>query len=181
MPPMWAAATDPQPTGAAFDIVLILHVLCVVVGAGTAVVAALSAARLRRVTTPGDLTDGLRAYYAPGANWAARALWGVPVFGFVLLALSHGDDRLSEGWVLASLGLWLVAAGIAESVLWPEERRLGDDLRGWAAPADPGPGAAAPDPAPAPAWRARCATVQRSALGVVAVLVVASVLMVVRP
>jgi hypothetical protein len=179
MPPMWAAATDAQPTGAAFDIVLILHVLCVVIGGGTAIVAAIEAARLQRVTSPDGLTGGLRTYYSGGFNWAARTLWGVPVFGFALLAMSHGEDRLGQAWVLIGLALWLVAAGIAESVLWPEERRLAHDLSGWAAPATPDPGAAAD--VGGPAWRHRCATVLWSATVVVAVLVVASMLMVVRP
>jgi hypothetical protein len=177
---MWAAVTDPQPTGAAFDIVLILHVACVVVGGGTAVVAAIQAARLARVATPDLLPQGLRTYYTPGTNWAARTLFGVPVFGFILLAMSHGDDRLAQGWVLGGLALWLVAAGLAESFLWPAERRLARDLEGWTAPARPGPGAAAHAGDNLP-WRARCMPILWAAIGVVATLLVATALMVVRP
>jgi hypothetical protein len=178
---MWPAAADPQPTGAAFDIVLLLHVLCVVVGGGTVVVSAMQAARLARVTAPDGLTDGLATYYSGGTNWAARTLFGVPVFGFVLLAMSHGDDRLGQGWVLGGLALWLVAAGVAESYLWPAERRIAQDLAGWAAPVDAGPGAAALDPAAGPLWRDRCRPMVWAALGVIASLLVATGLMVVRP
>ena len=179
---MWAAATDPQPTGAAFDIVLLLHVLCVVVGGGTVVVSAVQAARLARVPSPNALTEGLRTYYTPGTNWVARVLFGVPVFGFVLLAMSHGDDRLAQGWVLGGLALWLVAAGVAESYLWPAERRLAEDLAGWmAAPADGGPGAAALGSGAALPWRDRCRPLFWAALGVIAALLVASGLMVTRP
>jgi hypothetical protein len=105
----------------------------------------------------------------------------VPVFGFALLAMSHGDYGLGEGWVLAGLALWLVAAGVTESYLWPAERRIAEDLAGWVTPADNGPGAAALDPAAGVAWRDRCRPVFWAALGVIAALVVASALMVVRP
>lgn len=180
MPSTWAAVTDPQPSGAAFDIVLLLHVLCVLIGGGTVVVAAIQAARLARVATPDDLPDGVATYYTPGTNWAARTLFGVPVFGFVLLAMSRGDYHLGDGWVLGGLALWLAAAGVSESYLWPAERRLAHELEGWAAPVPPGPGAAANlgDPRP---WRARTRGVYWAAVGVVVTLLVATGLMFTRP
>jgi hypothetical protein len=114
-----------QPDGPAFDVVLIIHVGCVVVALTTTVASALSAARLRtllRAATP--LPDALRRYFRPGVNWAGRTIYGIPVFGFALLALGHGAYGLRDGWVMGGLVLFVGVALLAEGVLWPAERRL---------------------------------------------------------
>ena len=72
-------------TGAAFDVVLLLHVACVVVGLVTAITAAATAARLRRLLrAAAPLPEALRRYFRPGVNWAGRTIYGIPVFGFAL-------------------------------------------------------------------------------------------------
>ncbi len=115
----------PQPDGAAFDIVLLLHVGCVVVGLVTTATAAATATRLRRLLgSPLPLPDPLRRYFRPGVNWAGRTIYGIPVFGFALLAMSHGAYSLGQGWVLGGLALFAGVALVGEGVLWPAERRL---------------------------------------------------------
>ena len=80
-----------QPQGAAFDVVLILHVGCVVVGIATTVTAATTAGRLRHALgSAGPLPDTLRRYFRPGINWAGRTIYGIPAFGFALVAMSQG-------------------------------------------------------------------------------------------
>jgi hypothetical protein len=114
-----------QPDGAAFDIVLLLHVLCVVVGIVTTVTAAATAARLRRLlAASAPLSEPVRRYFRPGINWAGRALWGIPVFGFALLAMSQGAYGLRDGWVVGGLVIFVVVALLAEGVLYPAERRV---------------------------------------------------------
>jgi hypothetical protein len=114
-----------QPDGPAFDVVLILHVGCVVVGLTTTVTGAVNAGRLvtlLRTATP--LPDAVRRYFRPGVNWAGRSIYGIPVFGFGLLALSHGAYGLRDGWVVGGLAVLVGVVLIAEGVLWPAERRL---------------------------------------------------------
>ncbi len=114
-----------QPDGAAFDIVLLLHVACVVVGLVTAAASAATAARLRRLlgsTLP--LPEPLRRYFRPGVNWAGRTVYGIPVFGFALLAMSQGAYALGQGWVLGGLAIFCAVALLGEGLLWPAERRL---------------------------------------------------------
>jgi hypothetical protein len=114
-----------QPQGAAFDVVLLLHVACVVTGIATTVTAAATATRLRRLLGAGSpLPEALRRYFRPGVNWAGRTVYGIPAFGFALLAMSHGADTVSDGWVLAGLVLFVALALVAEVVLWPAERRV---------------------------------------------------------
>jgi hypothetical protein len=118
-----------QPDGAAFDIVLLLHVGCVVVGLATTVTSAATARRLGRLL--GSRTafpDAVVRYFHPGVNWAGRTVYGIPVFGFALLAMSQGAYSLHAGWVMGGLAIFVVVALVGEGTLWPAERRLQDSL-----------------------------------------------------
>lgn len=118
-----------QPDGPAFDVALILHVGCAVVGLTTTVASAVTAARLRTLLgTSAPFPDAVRRYFRPGVNWAGRAIYGIPVFGFLLLALSHGSYSLGDGWVMGGLAILVGMVLIAEGVLWPAERRLQGSL-----------------------------------------------------
>jgi len=119
------------PTGAVYTVLLMLHVLCAVVGFGTMVVTGVQAARARRgPTAPG--APGVQRYFRPGVNWAGRALYGVPVFGFSLIEASDGVFRSGDGFVVVGLVLWLAATLLAEVVVWPGERRIQVELdRHW--------------------------------------------------
>jgi hypothetical protein len=114
-----------QPQGPAFDIVLLLHVGCVVAGLATLVTSAATAARLRRLLRAGSpVPESVVRYFRPGVNWAGRVMYGIPVFGFALLAMSQGAFALSDGWVMAGLAVFVVVVLLAEGILWPAERRL---------------------------------------------------------
>ena len=137
------APVHPQPSGAAFDVVLVLHVGSVVAGIVTTATAAATAARVRRLAgsdTP--LPETLSRYFRPGVNWAGRTVWGIPVFGFALVAMSQGSYAVTDGWVLTGLVLFVALALVAEGVLWPAERRaqaalaVRSDAHGTARPAD---------------------------------------------
>jgi uncharacterized membrane protein len=118
-----------QPDGPAFDVVLILHVGCVVVGLTTTAAGAVNAARLRRLLrTATPLPDAVARYFRAGVNWAGRTIYGIPIFGFALLALSHGAYGLRDGWVVGGLTVLVGVVLIAEGVLWPAERRLQTSL-----------------------------------------------------
>ena len=119
------APVHPQPSGAAFDVVLLLHVGSVVAGIVTTATAAATATRLRRLAGSGTpLPETLRRYFRPGVNWAGRTMWGIPIFGFALVAMSRGAYAVTDGWVLTGLVLFVALALVAEGVLWPAERRV---------------------------------------------------------
>jgi hypothetical protein len=114
-----------QPDGPAFDLVLLLHVGCVVVGLVTLVASLSTAARLRPLLRhPAPFPEALARYFRPGVNWAGRSIYGIPLFGFLLLALSHGAYALRDGWIMSGLAIVVVVVLIAEGSLWPAERRL---------------------------------------------------------
>jgi hypothetical protein len=128
-----------QPDGPAFDVVLLLHVGCVVVTLATLVAGIASATRLRTVLHASvPFPDPVVRYFRPGVNWAGRSIYGVPLFGFGLLALSHGAYSLGDGWVVAGLVIIVGAVLVTEYALWPAERRLQASLvplQGGATPA----------------------------------------------
>jgi uncharacterized membrane protein len=166
------SAMHHQPDGAAFDIVLLLHVGCVVVGLVTAATAAATATRLRRLLgSPLPLPEPLRRYFRPGINWAGRTIYGIPVFGFALLAMSQGAYALGQGWVLGGLALFAGVALVGEEVLWPAERRLQLAL----APTD-----ARPHPA-GESMERDAVLMSRAAVAVLVLLVAGVVLMVAQP
>ena len=131
-----------QPSGAAFDVVLLLHVACVVVGIVTVATAAATARRLGRLArTAAPLPETLRRYFRPGVNWAGRTIYGIPVFGFALLGMSQGAYALGDGWVLGRPGplrrrrAARRGCPVARRAAPPARRRGGRDLL----PPDPTP------------------------------------------
>ena len=169
-----------QPSGAAFDVVLLLHVACVVVGIVTAATAAATARRLARLArTAAPLPEPLRRYFRPGVNWAGRTIYGIPVFGFALIGMSQGAYAITDAWVLLGLVLFVALALLAECVLWPAERRL------QRAVVSDGPRAVGPDAARPTALSeaavADAARMERVASGALILLAAATVLMIAQP
>ncbi len=183
------SAVHHQPQGAAFDIVLLLHVACVVVGLVTAIAAAATASRLRRLLlAAAPLPQALRRYFRPGVNWAGRTIYGIPVFGFALLAMSQGAYALRDGWVLGGLALFAAVALVAEGVLWPAERRLQTVVAATTsgpAPGVPGapefPGSAGDAAARLDALSRDAAVMARAAQVALLLLVAGVVLMIAQP
>lgn len=171
---LFAARAGPrQPTGALFDVVLLLHVACVVVGVGTLGVSAVQGWRLWSAAgSSAPVPEALVRYYGPTANWAGRTLYGVPVFGLALVGLSRGTFGLGLPWIDAGLGIWAVGTVAAETVLWPAERRIGRRL---------GRGDGAPGPEPREAHPDDVRLVGPVGTALVGLFVAAVVLMVAQP
>lgn len=163
-----------QPDGAAFDVVLLLHVGCVVVGLVTTTTATTTATRLRRlVRASAPVPEPLRRYFRPGVNWAGRTIYGIPAFGFALVAMSQGAYALGDGWVLGGLALFVVVALLAEGVMWPAERRLQTAVDSAGAAGGPLPGAGA--------MEGDATSMARAAGAALVLLVVAVVVMIAQP
>ncbi len=170
-------------SGPAYDVVLVAHILAVVAALVAVAVAGVSALALLR---PGPVPDGVRRYYRPGINWAGRTLFLVPVLGVVLVAQSKGRWTFSDGWIVIGLVLWVVAASLAEMVLWPSERRVQDALRTIGPRSEPtGAGAASAEPSgpteKGTELRRLGGRAVAAAAVVIVVLLAASVVMVAKP
>jgi hypothetical protein len=169
-----------QPSGAAFDVVLLLHVACVVVGTVTVAIAAATARRLGRLArNAAPLPEALRRYFRPGVNWAGRTIYGIPVFGFTLIGMSQGAYAVTDDWVLSGLVLFVALAFLAEGALWPAERRLQRAVAAADAPVV-GPDAV-PTTALSEAVTSDAARMEWAASGALLLLVAATVLMIAQP
>jgi hypothetical protein len=160
------------PDGPAFDIVLILHVGCVVAGLVTVATSASTAVRLSRLLRDSaPLPEAVLRYFRPGVNWAGRSVYGIPLFGFLLLALSHGAYSLRDGWVMTGLTIFVGVVLVTEGMLWPAERRLQASLVAMCVPGSPAEEAPRRDARSMSLW----------AVVALVLLVVGSALMVAQP
>jgi hypothetical protein len=117
------------PTGVVYSILLLLHVGFSVIGFGALALTGIQARRARRGPGAGG-ADGVRRFFRPGVNWAARTLYGVPILGFALVSSSRGAFSAGDGFVVAGLGLWALSTLVAEVVVWPGERRIQETVSG---------------------------------------------------
>jgi Predicted integral membrane protein (DUF2269) len=164
--PSFPAVVHAIPTGAVYSILLLLHVGTAVVGFGAVVMTGVQARRARKGPAA-DGAEGVRRFFRPGVNWAGRALYAVPVFGFALISASQGAFTTDDGFVIAGLGLWALATVTAEFVVWPGERRIQEVVsNGWTTD---------------PRFEVDCLRVARAAAVLSGVFVVAVILMVARP
>jgi len=172
--PAVPAVAHPVPTGALYSVLLLVHVACAAVGFGALAATGLQARRARRGPAAAG-SDGVRRYFRPGFNWAARALYGVPVFGFALISSSQGAFAAGDGFVVAGLGLWALSTVVAEAVVWPGERRIQEVVSTrWQTG---GPETTGPDRR----FDIDCRRVARAAALLSAVFLTAAVLMVAQP
>jgi hypothetical protein len=169
---------------AAYDLVLLAHVLSALVALVAVVVAGGFALALRgALRRGGPLPVAVVRYFRPGVNWVGRVLFVVPVLGIALIAMSGGQWGYSDGWVTIGLGAWVVVACTAEGALWPAERRLQEVVAGAVdGGATASDGAGPPD---GPGRRidpsALCLRSGLLGIGLAVALVAVAVLMVAKP
>lgn len=113
-----SASSDPV-----FGVVLVLHVLAALVGFGALVVSGLQGLMLARARDAARV-EGLRRFFRPGTNWAARAVYLVPMFGAALVAIGRRQYGFGDAFVVTGLAVWATTVLLAETVLWPAERRV---------------------------------------------------------
>ena len=102
-----------------YDVLLLAHVVCAVGGFGANGLAGLYAGQL--YPSP---RDGAVKYFSTPKFYAEKLIYLVPVFGLVMIAVSHGISELEKPWVIAGITAWIIAVGVAHSVVWPAERKV---------------------------------------------------------
>ncbi len=158
--------------GILYDLVLVSHVLSAVVAVGAVLATGVFASVARRPGGP-SAQGAVRRYFGPGTNWLPRVLYLVPLLGVALVFLGHRAARFEQIWLWLSTVLWVMAAALAQGVLWPAERRLQVLLT-------PGAGAAGRGAGGGPVGRVG-RRLSLAAAGIDLCLLVAFVLMVGRP
>lgn len=108
-----------------YNLVLVLHILCAIVGFGTVFLNGMYAAKAKAA-------GGREAYAIGSANFAAGKvaeyfIYGVFVFGLLMVFLSDTDGvqviPWSDMWLSLSMLLYIVGIGLSHAVLIPSEKK----------------------------------------------------------
>jgi len=132
-----------------YNIVLVAHILCAIVGFGAVTLNALYGRESRRRPGPGGLAI-LDANYTV-SKIGEYFIYAVFVLGFALVGMSDQVWKFEQTWIWLSVLLYIVGIGISHGVVFPTARRL-RALAAEAAAA--GPPAGGPPPQAAEMQRA---------------------------
>ena len=107
----------------AYDIVMVLHVMCVIVGFGTVFLNGIYGVESKR--RPGR--EGLAIFEATErvGRVAEGFILAVPVFGIALVLMSHREWRFSQAWIATALGAYAVGIALSFGFHLPNLRRMG--------------------------------------------------------
>lgn len=104
-----------------YDILLLAHIVCAIGGFGANGLAGYYAGQL----SP-DPSEQAIKYFSSPSFLAEKLLYLVPVFGLIMIGVSHGMSEFSKPWINAGIVLWILAIGVAHSLVWPSERKIAE-------------------------------------------------------
>jgi hypothetical protein len=136
-----------------YKFLLVLHIFCAIVGFGAVYLNLLYGAQIRKHRG----REGLAIY---DANFFVSGIgqyfiYGVFVFGFLLVLVSDDVWKFDQTWVWLSMLLYVIALGVSHGVLLPAAKRMGVLMRELV---DAGPPPAGGAPAGPPPQAAELAT-----------------------
>jgi len=105
-----------------YNVVLVLHVLCAIVGFGAVMLNGLYAAQAKRRPGPGGLAI-LEANLTV-TKVGEYFIYAVFVLGFALVGMSDKVWSFSQTWIWVSVVLYVVGIGVAHGVVYPNAKRI---------------------------------------------------------
>jgi uncharacterized membrane protein len=108
--------------GDLYKLVLVLHILCAIVGFGGVLLNGLYAAQAKARKGPEGLAISQANFLV--SKVAQYFIYGVFVFGILLVALSDDAWDFADTWVWLSMLLYIVALGISHGLLRPTVERI---------------------------------------------------------
>ncbi len=129
-----------------YKLLLVLHIFCAIVGFGAVYLNAIYGRQIQKRQG----REGLAIYEA---NFRVSAIgqyfiYGVFVFGFLLVLTSDDAWEFSQTWIWVSMALYIVGIGVSHGVLLPAVKRMGVLMRELVDAGPPPAGAAPPGPPP---------------------------------
>ena len=118
-PPLTLVAATSGHAGI-FDVLLVLHVVCAVVGFGSVAISGVYGAAIRHPDQRASREETTRYFHSRG--WAELLILAVPVFGVAALALRPSGADFGDVWVIAGLVMWMAAAVALIVVVRPAEK-----------------------------------------------------------
>lgn len=125
-----------------YKLVLVLHILCAIVGFGAVFLNGIYGAQARARRGP----EGLAVVEANVlvSTIAEYFIYGVFVFGVLLVVLSDGVIEFGDTWVWLSTLLFVIALGLSHGLLQPNIRKIVEAMREMAS--GPAPDQSGPPP-----------------------------------
>ncbi|HLX89296.1 MAG TPA: hypothetical protein VKR22_12675 [Acidimicrobiales bacterium] len=107
----------------AYDTVMVLHIMCVIIGFGGVFLNAIYGAEAKRRQG----SEGLAVFEATErvGKVAEVFILAVPVFGISLVLMSHSKWAFSQTWVAAGLAIYAVALTLSFGFHLPNLKRMG--------------------------------------------------------
>ncbi|HZP30520.1 MAG TPA: DUF2269 family protein [Acidimicrobiia bacterium] len=123
-----------------YNVVLVLHILCAIVGFGAVMLNGVYAAQVRS-------RRGSEGLAIAEANFrvskvAMYFVYAVILLGFALVGMSDKAWKFDQTWIWLAIVLWVAAVGVAHGAIVPREKQVVALLREQVVAGD-GPGAAA--------------------------------------
>jgi uncharacterized membrane protein len=116
------------PTSGAYQAVMIVHILAVVVGFGALFVNSVYSVQGRR-RGGAEWAAISEANEFVATRVAAMAIYLVPILGIALIGMSNKVYKFSQAWVSTAFLLYLVMLAILLAVVRPSYRKLNGLLR----------------------------------------------------
>jgi lysylphosphatidylglycerol synthetase-like protein (DUF2156 family) len=104
---------DP-PNSKAYDLLLLLHGGVALVALVSIVASAFAARSVERARPGEPWPPSALRFFTPGPEIAGRSIYLVPLTGVALLASSRGSVSATDAFVQIGIGLWILAALVAE-------------------------------------------------------------------
>lgn len=107
----------------AYDTVMVLHVMCVIIGFGGVFLNGIYGAESKRRRG----REGLAVFEATErvGKIAEMFILAVPVFGIALILMSHSKWGFSQAWVIGALSIYAAAITLSFGFHLPNLRRMG--------------------------------------------------------
>ncbi len=123
--------------GTGFNILVMLHILCVVGGFGAVAYNGLYTSLAQR--RPAGGTSAVIEVNRLVSGLAEMLIYAALLFGIgaVTAAGKHSDIKFSDAWVGAALGVYLVDVGILHGLIRPAQRRYSDVVKRLESPVGP--------------------------------------------
>ena len=108
----------------AYNIVLFLHILTVIIAFAPAFVHPLIGEQSKQLG-PEGLSRVFGFMLQNGRRIYLPALIVTGLLGFALAGMSDGSFELSQGWLISSVLVWIAMNGVLHAVVVPAERAVG--------------------------------------------------------
>ena len=110
-----------------YNVVLVLHILCAIVGFGAVMLNGFYAAQVRSRRGPEAVAIAEANHRA--SQIAMYFVYAVIVLGFALVGMSDKAWKFGQTWVWLAIVLWVAAVGIAHGAIVPREKKVIELLR----------------------------------------------------